>query len=98
MAFSGETGARIELSRIPFADERRQDAVLLFSESNSRFLVEVEVSKRDKFERAFAGIIFSQIGETTNSDTLEIAGLSGKTVVFERLSDLKESWQAPLRW
>jgi phosphoribosylformylglycinamidine synthase len=98
MAFSGKTGASIALGKIPFSGGQRQDAVLLFSESNSRFLAEVEISKREAFEKALAGITFAQVGQTTNSGTLEVLGLSGKTVVCERLSDLKESWQAPLRW
>jgi phosphoribosylformylglycinamidine synthase len=98
MAFSGETGARIELTRIPFTGERRRDDVLLFSESNSRFLVEVEFSKRENFEKALSGCIFAQIGETNDSDSLQIVGLSGRPVVSEKVSILKESWQSPLRW
>jgi phosphoribosylformylglycinamidine synthase len=98
MAFSGQIGAKVELSRIPFVGEQRRDDVLLFSESNSRFLVEVEPSKKENFEKTLSGIPFAQIGETNESNILRITGLSNKPVVSEKLSVLKESWQSPLRW
>ncbi|MDD5662440.1 MAG: phosphoribosylformylglycinamidine synthase subunit PurL [Candidatus Omnitrophica bacterium] len=46
MAFSGGLGINVFLSSVPYAGERRNDYVL-FSASNSRFIVEVEKEKKE---------------------------------------------------
>jgi phosphoribosylformylglycinamidine synthase len=96
MAFAGEIGADITgLSTAPdLADE-----VLLFSESQSRFVVEVRRADAPEFE-AFLGedVPWQAIGETTKEQRLRIAGTSGEWVVWADLAALKEAWQKPLRW
>ncbi|MFH1422225.1 MAG: phosphoribosylformylglycinamidine synthase subunit PurL [Planctomycetota bacterium] len=98
MAFSGEVGVKLDLNRVPFTGNGKRDDVLLFSESNSRFLVEVEPNKTEKFEKILTGVQFAKIGETNDSDKLEISGLSGKTIICEKLNTLKKAWQIPLQW
>ncbi|MHB9027632.1 MAG: phosphoribosylformylglycinamidine synthase subunit PurL [Candidatus Latescibacterota bacterium] len=95
MAFSGETGARINLASIPAESGLRED-YLLFSESNSRFIIEVAPEKAAQGEKILAGLPFAWVGETNDTGRLVIESAKG-TLVNEGLADLKEAWQKPLR-
>jgi phosphoribosylformylglycinamidine synthase len=98
MAFAGGLGMRLDLTAVPHTDDARTDAVLLFSESNSRLVVEVAPDGKDRFEAAMTGVPHARIGRVTDDDAFTVAGLGGRTVVDESIADLKEAWQAPLRW
>lgn len=110
MAFAGGLGAKLRLSEIPTvvpAAERSEgfDEVLLFSESNTRFLVEVPHANRLHFEAALAGVPFAHIGEVTDSSRLQIAAapiahqhLPQSWLIDLDIATLKEAWQKPLRW
>ncbi|MBN2406583.1 MAG: phosphoribosylformylglycinamidine synthase subunit PurL [Elusimicrobia bacterium] len=74
------------------------DAVLMFSESNSRFLAEVAPGSRKKAEKVFGGIPFYRIGKTTAAAVLKIRGTTGKTILEEDVAGLKKIWKAPVKW
>ena len=38
------------------------------------------------------------ISQETLDEVLEVCGLGMNRTASERISDLKEAWQAPLRW
>jgi phosphoribosylformylglycinamidine synthase len=104
MAFAGLHGAKINLAAVPHDNsiDRNQsdsDAVLLFSESATRFVVEVTPENASAFESVFtaANVPFGHLGEVTSSDRLQIATANGPTIDLP-LADLKEAWQKPLRW
>jgi len=71
---------------------------VLFSESNSRFLVEVAPGNKENFEEVMAATALGLIGQVTDTDVLEVYGLGGKRVVNVATGELKEAWQKPLRW
>jgi phosphoribosylformylglycinamidine synthase subunit PurSL len=71
---------------------------ILFSESNSRFLVEVDSAHEADFIEMMAGIDMAPIGHVNQEEVLEIHGLNGDIIVKSPLSELKEAWQKPLRW
>jgi phosphoribosylformylglycinamidine synthase len=98
MAFAGEVGVEVNLSQVPYEGAERRDDFIMFSESNSRFLVEVRPDHQAAFEKALDGVSFAHIGNTTGSDTLTIKGLDGSPVVSEKLADLKAAWKEPLAW
>jgi phosphoribosylformylglycinamidine synthase len=98
MAFAGGLGMVLDLSAVPSTDDTRSDATLLFSESNSRFVVEVEPNKADAFRTAMGDVPFGEIGMVTDGDAFVVRGLGGGIVADESLVELKEAWQAPLRW
>jgi len=98
MAFAGGLGAQISLKKVPVSGDARRDDTILFSESNSRFLVEVAPEDKKDFEKALAGLPFAMIGQVTGSGRLEIEGDKGNLVIDEDIYALKESWQRPLRW
>jgi phosphoribosylformylglycinamidine synthase len=98
MAFAGEIGLTVDLRHVPHAgDEKlRRDDVLLFSESNSRFLIEVRPQDAAAFEAEFRGLPLGKIGILNKSHEFVVKGLSGKDVVRAELARLKAAWQTPL--
>jgi phosphoribosylformylglycinamidine synthase len=97
MAFAGELGIRLDAANT--APEDVAPVVALFSESPSRFLVEVAPANQKAFEAVMAkGMVFSsRVGTVVNAKKLTIT-VRDQTVVDESLADLKEAWQKPLRW
>ncbi len=98
MAFAGGLGAIIHLKAVPLGESIDRDDFILFSESNSRFLVEVAPESQAEFEEIMSGTTLAAIGEVTDAEMLEIYGLNGRKVVIASLGELKEAWQKPLRW
>lgn len=94
MAFSGGVGAKLVLPSTPGL----QDPDWLFSESTTRFIVEVETNKKADFLKAMEGLPVHFLGSTVPQLQLSIQNASGKLLIESELSSLKESWQKPLRW
>lgn len=99
MAFSGGLGADLFLSEVPYAKSGilRNDFVL-FSESNSRFLVEVDNKHQERFEKTLKGLTFGLIGCFSMKKDFKFFGLDGNICVKTKIETLKEAWQKPLRW
>jgi len=95
MGFAGGLGISLDLSKL-VAVERDDRA--LFSESPSRFLVEVARDAARRFEQQFSAVACVPVGEVTAVPKVTVRGRRGTTVVDESLADLKEAWQRPLRW
>jgi phosphoribosylformylglycinamidine synthase II len=98
MGFAGGVGITLDLKKVPLGENIDRDDTILFSESNTRFLVEVAPEDRGNFEKAMGDSVCAQIGEFNRSDRLEVYGLDGGKVLSATLSELKEAWQKPLRW
>tara|TARA_B100000029_G_scaffold516796_1_gene634392 strand:- start:32740 stop:35184 length:2445 start_codon:yes stop_codon:yes gene_type:complete len=98
MAFAGGYGMKIDLETVPRSDDVNEDQDVLFSESNSRFVVEVPQGKEQDFENEMAGCCFNKVGVVTDSDEFLVRGLSGNDIILTDLWTLKESWQSPLQW
>ncbi len=90
MAFAGGLGAQVSLAGI--ADDL-DDGVVLFSESNSRFLVEVPEAQATEFEACFAKTVVTSAGCVTDTDRLVIVNESGSTLINSSLKSLKQAWQ-----
>jgi phosphoribosylformylglycinamidine synthase len=91
MAFAGGLGVRVELG------SAIEPVVALFSESNTRFVCEVEVGKSAAFEKTLAGVPLAKIGNVADDSRLLIS-TGGKPLVDADIAKLKEAWQAPLKW
>lgn len=96
MAFSGGLGVAIDLSCVPFKGKRRRDDVVLFSESNSRLIVEVEPKNQKKFETMMAKSICARIGLVESAQEVLIKGLDGTICAHADTHALKEIWKQPL--
>ena len=86
------------MQAVPLGEPVDRDDFILFSESNSRFLVEVAPESKDEFEQVMSGISLAAVGQVTDSEVLEIYGLNSRRVVAKSIGELKEAWQKPLRW
>ncbi len=97
MCFGSEIGAEISLGKVIYEGEKRDDFVL-FAESNSRFVVEVEPANASKFEEKFKGLPVAKIGAVTADRKLTVAGLAGKNAIDADVSKLKAAWKKPMDW
>lgn len=96
MAFSGGYGMSLKLDRVPTGQEFPFDDFCLFSESNSRFLVEVDLINQNAFEKYMDGVSIGCIGNTTDLDEFVIFGNMGNRIVETTIDKLKSAWQTPL--
>ncbi|MEM2676875.1 MAG: AIR synthase-related protein, partial [Candidatus Bathyarchaeia archaeon] len=93
MAISGGYGLELDLRLVPAEKVRRND-FLLFSESNSRFLVEVPSGCEQDFEALMDGVVHARIGEVTKASRLCIYGLDGSVVVDAAVGELLKAWKS----
>jgi phosphoribosylformylglycinamidine synthase len=95
MAFAGGIGADVTGACSP---ERLSDTAALFSESATRFVIEVTPPNAAALESCLKDAPLSRIGQTCKEARLRIAGRTGEWLVWEQLDALKEAWRKPLRW
>ncbi|HVS73013.1 MAG TPA: phosphoribosylformylglycinamidine synthase subunit PurL [Phycisphaerae bacterium] len=106
MLFAGNLGADIDLAGLPIGADLTDDASALFSESPSRYLLEIPPEKFDATARALhaSKTPFGVLGRLTAPDspqaspTLAIRGLRGAPLLREEVAALKQSWLEPLDW
>ncbi|MCM8757491.1 MAG: AIR synthase-related protein, partial [Candidatus Omnitrophica bacterium] len=98
MAFSGDLGVEVFLNEVPYKGNQIRNDFVLFSESNSRFIVEIEKEDQKKFENILEGVPFGLIGCVSKDKIFNVYGLDGKLCISAGILDLKEAWQKPLRW
>ncbi|HIH36677.1 MAG TPA: phosphoribosylformylglycinamidine synthase subunit PurL [Methanocellales archaeon] len=89
MLIGGDVGARVDLGLI----ENMRDDYKLFSESNTRWIVEVKRDLAEEFEKAFEGILF-RIGEV-GGNTLLIQN-DDRTLIELSVKELRDAWSATL--
>ncbi|QDU79424.1 Phosphoribosylformylglycinamidine synthase subunit PurL [Polystyrenella longa] len=97
MSFAGELGIDVDLSKL-LAQCELSEAVALFSESNTRFVVEVIPQQAEAFEAHFEDLPLVVLGEVTNNNQVIIKGKSGKAIIDADLYELKTAWKSPLAW
>jgi phosphoribosylformylglycinamidine synthase len=96
MAFSGGLGVEVNLQQIP-AFQIGRDDFLLFSESNSRFLLEVPPTHIDDFETIVDGCVHASIGRVTSELRFVVNGLDGCEVINMGVERLREAWKGTIR-
>ena len=96
-AFAGGLGMLIHLALFPSSGIDRNDT-LLFSESQSRFVVTISPAAKKSFEAIMKGIAMGQVGEVLAEGLLKIDGLDGKRIIEEDINELKAVWQRPLNF
>ena len=104
MCVAGELGLQIRLDRVPVPEgEPLAPEAKLFSESPSRFLVEVATEKHAEFEQRMAGVPCACIGFVTAEPLLTVdpatSGDEGEELlVRESVADLGKAWRGTLDW
>jgi len=98
MAFAGGLGIEADLRGLPKSKDCTGTDAQLFSESNSRYIVEVEPEKYDAFAKLMLNLPFGQIGKVTEEKKLIIKSEDGKTVIEANIDSLKQAWQETFDW
>jgi phosphoribosylformylglycinamidine synthase len=94
MAFAGDLGADLTELR----GDTLPDEAMLFSETTTRFVIEVKPDNATAVQELFADLPLTPLGRTVKEPRLRITAASGEWVVWANLAELKEAWQKPLRW
>ncbi len=95
MAFTGGFGIDLDLGRVP-RDTLNRDDCVLFSESNTRFLIEVSEENKTRFESLMRRTCFAEVGKTRATSRFRVKGLNKRVVVDVSLDDLMSSWKRTL--
>ncbi|MBF0489981.1 MAG: phosphoribosylformylglycinamidine synthase subunit PurL [Candidatus Omnitrophica bacterium] len=97
MAFAGALGVTAMTKDVPYQGKRRREDVILFSESNSRFLVEVDPRREKAFKATLKGVAHAKVGIVEATPELIVYGLKDQVIMNSNIFDLKTIWQAPLK-
>jgi phosphoribosylformylglycinamidine synthase len=95
-AFAGDLGVEIDLNAVPVSGIFRDD-FLLFSESQSRFVVSIRQKDLKAFSALFRSIPFGVLGKTIQDKRFRIKGLQGNIIIDLPVGKLLEAWQAPFK-
>jgi phosphoribosylformylglycinamidine synthase len=98
MAFASELGIEANLSGLPTSDDCNKPDSLLFSESNTRYVVEVAPENFDAFAKLMLNLPFGQVGEVVTDKQLTVTTNGTEKVIDIDLASLKNAWQKPLDW
>ncbi|HYC77384.1 MAG TPA: AIR synthase-related protein, partial [Planctomycetota bacterium] len=96
MVLAGEVGARIDLGRMPVDEPRLDDTARAWSESLTRWLVEVAPSDVARFLQTFEGLPCAEVGETVAEPELVVTGTGGATRIRATAAALERAWRPPL--
>jgi phosphoribosylformylglycinamidine synthase len=97
MAFAGGAGAQIDVRPLSTKDASLSCVERLFSESNTRFLCEVEPKNTAAFESAMRDVPVAKIGHVT-SDARLLVNDGQSRLIDADILELREAWQATLRF
>jgi len=98
MAFAGAVGIEADLMGLPKSPDCSRVDAQLFSESNSRYIVEIEPENYDAFAKLMLNLPFGQIAKVSDEKTLVIKDRNGKAVIDLDLASLKKAWQQTFDW
>ncbi|MDD5011779.1 MAG: AIR synthase-related protein, partial [Phycisphaerae bacterium] len=98
MAFAGGFGIIADLKGLPKTEDCTRPDAQLFSESCSRYIVEVRQENFNDFAKLMLGTAFGQVGQVIKDKRLIVKNDSGGTVIDASVDGLKDAWQKPLKW
>ena len=96
-AFSGDLGMEIDLNKVPNENVVRDD-YLLFSESQSRFVITVDPKKVFQIEALLKDSYFARVGVVREDKKFLVKGKKGEYVIDCDIDTLKYAWQKTLNW
>ena len=91
MCIGSNLGADVFLEEVP-KQGCMFDYELLFSESPSRFIVEVDANKKSDFEKGLAGCPFGLIGCVSKEERFIVRNERSKEIINREIKALKEPW------
>jgi len=97
MAFAGLYGAAVDLGPLAGASGIERADWLMFSESPSRFVLEVSPAQEQRFLARTAGLPVCKLGEVGGTARLRIAGTDGREILCEDIDVLKKIWRTAIK-
>jgi phosphoribosylformylglycinamidine synthase len=95
MAIGGRLGVTIDLDAVPGGKELARDVEVLFSESQSRFLLEVPPDRAVDLEANLHGVPFARVG-TVTAEPQVVFTRGGREVARVAVADAARAWKRPL--
>jgi phosphoribosylformylglycinamidine synthase len=96
-AVGGALGAEIDLMAVPHDAASGNDVdTLLFSETNSRFIVTCKPGDADALEAILADVPFARVGEVTRTPHLVIRGNNQQHVIDAKIENLRNAFRRTL--
>jgi phosphoribosylformylglycinamidine synthase len=95
-AFAGGLGAEVDLKAVPQAGVFRDD-FMLFSESQSRFVVTVREEDMERVKTIFRSVPCAVVGKVIEAPHLKVKGIYGADIIYCEVARLKEAWLAPFQ-
>ncbi len=92
-AISGQLGMEIDLAKVPKSSDIDREDYLLFSESQTRFIITIDPNKKEEFESLFAQIPHAQIGHVTKDNKFTLKGFDGSNIVDTDIETLTENYK-----
>jgi len=92
MAFSGDIGVEIDLENVMYLEKNRRYDNILFSESNTRFLVEISKENTSELKEFFNSLPITKIGKTITEKNLKVIA-GKKNLINLSLSVIKTKWR-----
>ena len=86
---------KINLAEVPATNKLRDD-IILYSESQGRFLVTINPANQDKINSIFSTLPCSCIGSTGGS-LFEITGTGGRDIIRSDISDIEYHYKRRLK-
>ncbi len=96
MSFAGQTGVEIDITQSTQVNGLSASE-FLFSESNSRFLIEVDADRELEFTQLFSNAALTRLGQVSNSQHVVVQA-QGASLVHIAWSELFNAWHKPLDW
>ena len=96
MAFTGNHGIELWLKKVSKPKNMKRNDFILFSESNSRFLVEVAEKRKQDFEDLLKGNAFSLIGRVKKEPYFSVCGFNDEKIIDVNLAVLRDAWKHTL--
>ncbi|MEN6577869.1 MAG: hypothetical protein ABFD90_16105, partial [Phycisphaerales bacterium] len=91
-------GVEAHLRGLPRSKDCVRSDVQLFSESNSRYIVEVAPKNFDAFAKRMLNLPFGQLGTVSATPSLVIRDGDGRNIVDSQIDLLKQAWQRTFSW
>ena len=97
-AFRRPAGAKIDLAGVPHTMAVESDDALLFSESATRYLLEVKPEHYDAVIRYLRGLQFGVLGKLSEKPNLIIHSQTAGILMDEPVEHFRQAWLKPLDW
>jgi len=92
MCLAGDLGLELDLRNMVLDASVDRTDLALFSESNSRYLVEVAPESAAAFESTMAGLPWAALGTVAAQPRLLARGLDGETALDVAVAELAAAW------